>query len=361
MTNGKPVIRASTFVIPGATMSYSFPRCEIVPLAGEQVAFRIDGVEKTRWNFGPATLRPFFFPVLGPSGGMLTRIGHPGAPNHDHHLSVWFAHNKVLGIDFWSNRGPALDGCAGPHASRGPARIRQKQWLAYRDGNDEAVMAAALGWYDGHDPKELLEQELVAAVRPLDRGEWELELQATFRPKAESLEFQKTNFGFLAVRVAKDISEHFGGGKLTSSRGAIGEKAIFGKPALWMDYSGPVRPEPRVSVPRLLPKAGVLPAGKSVEPAVEGITYFDHPANPGHPLSWHVREDGWMGASVCMHGPVATTRKSPLVLRHLLHLHRGPVDADKAAARFAAFSRRPTFVVSKSRAKHRQYEVRRKP
>jgi hypothetical protein len=313
-------------------MPYSFPRCEIVPLAGDQVSFRIDGVEKTRWNFGPGTLRPFFFPVRGPSGAMLTRMGHPGAPNHDHHLSVWFAHFKVLGIDFWSNRGPA--------------RIRQKQWLAYRDGDDEAVMAAALGWFDGHDPKELLEQELVAAVRPGEKGEWELELQATFRPKAESLEFQKTNFGFLAIRVAKDISEHFGGGKLTSGSGATGEKAIFGKPANWMDYSGPVRP-----------------AGSSRKPAAsawEGITYFDHPSNPGHPLSWHVREDGWMGASVCMHGPVTTTRKSPLVLRHLLHMHGGAVDTKQAAARFAEFGKRPPLAVGKSRAKHQQYEVRRK-
>jgi len=333
-------------------MPYELSRCEIVPLAGEQVSFRIDGVEKTRWNFGPATLRPFFFPVLGPSGAMLTRMGHPGAPNHDHHLSVWFAHHKVLGIDFWSNRGPA--------------RIRQKQWLAYRDGNDEAVMAAALGWFDGHDPKELLEQELVAAIRPLDRGEWELELQATFRPKAESLEFQKTNFGFLAVRVVKDLSEHFGGGKLTSSGGATGEKAIFGKPAQWMNYSGPVRPVGRGSRIRENSARPGRPAEVSrilLPPAAqhwEGITYFDHPSNPGHPLSWHVREDGWMGASVCLHGPVTTTRKSPLVLRHLLHLHRGPVDASGAAARFKAFSARPAFVVNRSRAKHQQYEVRRK-
>lgn len=313
-------------------MPYSFPRCEIVPLAGDEVSFRIDGVEKTRWNFGPGTLRPFFFPVRGPSGAMLTRMGHPGAPNHDHHLSVWFAHFKVLGIDFWSNRGPA--------------RIRQKQWLAYRDGDDEVVMAASLGWYDGHDPQELLDQQLVAAVRAADRGEWELELQATFRPKAESLEFQKTNFGFLAVRVAKDISEHFGGGKLTSSHGATGEKAIFGKPANWIDYSGPVRPPGST--------------GKPAAPQWEGITYFDHPSNPGHPSSWHVREDGWMGASVCMHGPVTTTRKSPLVLRHLLHLHGGQVDAKQADHRFAAFAKRPPFVVSKSRVKHQQFDVRRK-
>ena len=30
-------------------------------------------------------------------------MGHPGAPDHDHHRSVWFAHFKVLGIDFWGD------------------------------------------------------------------------------------------------------------------------------------------------------------------------------------------------------------------------------------------------------------------
>ena len=49
---------------------------------------------------------------------MLTRMGHPGAPDHDHHQSIWFAHHKVMGIDFWGNASGAV--------------IRQLQWLAYR-------------------------------------------------------------------------------------------------------------------------------------------------------------------------------------------------------------------------------------
>ena len=288
--------------------------------------FRVDGVEKTRWHFGSGYPRPFFYALNGPSGTSLTRMGHPGAPNHDHHRSVWFAHHKVLGIDFWSDNTQA--------------RVRQQHWLAYRDGDDEALMAARLNWFDGHDPKELLQQELVAAVRPGKDGEWELEVQCTFLPRAESLEFQKTNFGFFAVRVAKDLSGHFGDGKITNDKGAVGEKAIFGKPARWVDYSGPVR------------------SARSAD-GREGITYFDHPGNPGHPLNWHVREDGWMGASVCGRATVTTTQKKPLVVRHLLHVHGGAVDRKRAEKAFAAFAKRPGFVVRKSRARHQQFEVRR--
>jgi hypothetical protein len=300
---------------------FKFPRCQVLPLPDHQVSFQVDGAERLRWHFGPSYPRPFFYPLVGPSARVLTRMGHPGAPDHDHHRSVWFAHAKVLGIDFWSDRTPA--------------RVRQQSWLAYQDG-DEAAMAVLLGWYDGHDPKELLEQELIAAVRPGPEGETFVELQATFRPAAESLEFGKTNFGFLAVRVAKDISAHFGGGRIVNSEGATGEPAVFGKPARWVDYSGPV------------PKGGG-----------EGITYVDHPSNPGHPGSWHVREDGWMGAAVCLNGPVTTSRKQPLTLRYLLHAHRGGADAARAEKVAKEFAAAPRYEVAAAKVKHVQWVIRR--
>ena len=121
-------------------MNYQVPRCQIIPLPDHQALFQIDGAERLRWHFGPSYPRPFFFPFVGPSGSSLTRMGHPGAANHDHHRSVWFAHNSVTGVDFWSDRTEA--------------RIRQKHWICYIDGEDEAIMATLLGWYDGHDPRE---------------------------------------------------------------------------------------------------------------------------------------------------------------------------------------------------------------
>src|SRR5215207_1190591 len=201
------------------------PRCTILPLPDHRVSFRIGRAERLRWHYGPQYPRPFFYPLIGPaSGESLTRMGHPGAPDHDHHRSVWFAHEKVSGVNFWSDQTRA--------------RVRQKEWLAYQDGDAEAVMAVRLGWADGHDPKDLLEQDLFAAAAPGPDRETFLELQTTFRPTANQLEFGKTNFGFLAVRVAKAISAFFGGGTLTNSDGAAGEPAIFGKPARWVDYSG---------------------------------------------------------------------------------------------------------------------------
>jgi Methane oxygenase PmoA len=307
-------------------MAAALPRCRVVPLPGEQVAFDVDGIERLRWHFGGQYPGPFFYPLVGPNGQTLTRMGHPGAPNHDHHRSIWFAHEKVAGVNFWS------------HGSA--TRIRQMQWLAYVGGDDEAVMAVRLGWFDGHDPKELMVQDLVAAVMPYAVGETLLELHSTFTPASETLELGQTNFGVLGVRVAESISVHFGGGTITGADGRAGERDLFGQPNTWVDYSGPV----------------ALRNGQEV---VEGITCFDHPSNPNAPAKWHVREDGWIGPSLCRDAPVTITRAQPLVVRHLLHAHGGPVDAGIAEGISREFAGRPGFTIERSRRPHRTFEVRR--
>jgi hypothetical protein len=282
--------------------------------------------------------------LVGPSGAVLTRMGHPGAPDHDHHRSIWFAHEKVLGINFWSDNTPA--------------RVRQKQWLAYQDGADEAIMAVLLGWYDGHDPKELLTQELIAAVRPLDAGETLVELQSTFTPAAASLELGQTNFGFLAVRVAKSISKHFGGGEIRNSEGAADEPALFGQPARWVDYSGRIRAG---LSPGRDPSPGrdQSPTSAAAHPE-EGITYFDHSSNPGYPARWHVRDDGWMGASFNRTAPYQIRRDKPLTLRYLLHAHAAAVDSKRADELAKNFNERPEFRLKRLTGGHVQYEVSRR-
>lgn len=306
-------------------MAGSIARCQATPLADHQVAFCIDEREVLRWNFGTAYPRPFFFPLRGPSGAILTRMGHPGAPDHDHHQSVWFAHNKVLGIDFWGNNSGAF--------------IRQQQWLAMEDDDEFCRLAVELGWFDGHNPQPLIRQELICEVRPLDReNEYTLELQSRFVPLAGSLEFGRTNFGFLAIRVARSLSAVFGTGVLTGSEGTQTEKQLFGQAARWMDYTGQTR-------------------RGHAEP--EGMTLIDHAENPGQPTGWHVRDDGWMCASPCMNSALVTTQDTPLVLRYLLHVHAGSVDSLRASQLHQEFSGRPAMRVVKSTAPHIRWKIER--
>ena len=185
-------------------------RCRVLPLPDYQSAVECGGREVLRWHFGAHYPRPFFYPFVGPSGVSLTRMGHPGAPDHDHHRSIWFAHRDVAGADFWSDNTEN--------------RIRQKQWLCYEEGDDQATMALRLGWYAGTPAREVMEQTLVAILRPLAHGEQTLELQSTFVPTNDAVRLGQTNFGFLAVRVARSISEHFGGGRLSDSQGRESER-----------------------------------------------------------------------------------------------------------------------------------------
>lgn len=331
-----PGVLLSSLLLPvGSVLAQggkSIPRCETMPLPGEQVSLRIDGIEKVAWQHGPSYERPFFFPFNGPSGSTLTRVGHPGAENHDHHRSIWFAHHDVEGIDFWSNQSPA--------------RISQKHWYCYGDGDRDATIAVRLGWYDGKGV-EVMDSDVIASLRPLDAGEYTLEIQLNCRvpPDRESVKLGKTNFGFLAVRVAKSISEYFGGGTLSDSEGNVSEDEIFGKRARWVDYSG--------SVP-----VGTGPDRHSV---VEGITYFDHPDNPRYPSHWHVRADGWMGASFCLHEGLIIEPDRPLMLRYLLHAHAGGYDRNRAEAMAKRFGVTSGYMISKSSEPHRQYQLSRMP
>ena len=298
------------------------PRCQVVPLPQKQVAFVVDGQERLRWHAADDAPRPFFFPLTGPSGLPLTRMGHPGAPNHDHHRSIWFAHNKVLGIDFWSDTTDAV--------------IRQEQWLAYQNGPGEASMAVELGWYDGHDPAPLLKQKLVTAIMPADDHGVLIEIQTTLNSMSESLELEQTNFGLLAVRVAGSISAVFGDGILTGSNGLQTEKKLFEKASAWMDYSGSV-------------DAGVT----------EGLTYFDHPENATYPSKWHVRDDGWMGASVCGDAPIMLYRDRPTAWRYMIHAHAGPANVELADRLAEDFGRRPPFVIQPAKKSHHKYQIER--
>src|SRR5205823_2801627 len=131
------------------------------------------------------------------------------------------------------------------------------------------------GWID-ESGKTLLKEVRTLRFRPQGGGQWLLVIDVVFSaPAKEPVTLGKTPFGFIGVRMAKTIGVHDGGGMIRNSAGDVNEKEVFRKPAKWVDYSGPTTKHAR-----------------------EGITLLDHPGNPNHPTVFHVRDDGWMGASV---------------------------------------------------------------
>ena len=278
------------------------PRMQVVPMPYLQASFQRDGVEITRYHFGPDLHRPFLFPVIGPSGQSLTRMGHPRDPeSHSHHNSIWISHNDVSGTNFWSDSG---DG-----------KIRHKRIIKYEDLGECSYMIAQNQWIN-KEGKALLSETRQVTVVLLEGAEWLLIIDTELRPNGGAVTLGKTPFGLIGVRMAKTIGANDGGGTIRNSEGGVNEKEIFWKKAKWVDYSGPIG------------------GGK-----VEGITIFDHPSNPNFPSYFHVRNDGWMGASLTFDGPREITPEKPLRLRYGLYIHSDIKPKEAIEAKWNQFTK----------------------
>jgi hypothetical protein len=281
------------------------PHMQVIPLPDDRASFRRDGVELAAYQFGPTLRRPFLFPMVGPSGRSLTRMGHPHDPvTHSHHNSVWVSHHDVNGESFWDDRGPG--------------QVVHRRVIRYDDGDDAASVIALNDWVGNGGRVHLTERRGVT-VRTLDDGQWLMVLDLQFDAGKEPATLGKTPFGMVGVRMAKTIGVKDGGGRIRNSEGNEGEQGpngAFRKRARWVDYSGPI-----------------------TNVAAEGIALLDHPSNPGHPAAFHVRDDGWMGASLTLDAPITVRPGTPLRLRYGLYVHRGVPRPDAIESRWKQFSR----------------------
>jgi hypothetical protein len=283
------------------------PHIQVIPMPYHQASFQRDGDEITRYHFGPNLHRPFLFPVVGPSGRSLTRMGHPHDPeSHSHHNSVWISHNDVNGTSFWS------DG--------GKGKIRHKRIIEFEDADEHASLVAENEWINS-DGKVLLLETRSVTLFPLSKSEWLLTIDMEFKANNGTVTLGKTPFGMIGVRMAKTIGVNDGGGKIRNSAGAVNEKDVFWKKARWVDYSGAI-----------------------TNKKIEGITLFDHPDNPNFPSHFHVRNDGWMGASLTFEGPREIRPDEPLKLRYGLYVHSDMKPSEAIDTQWKKFTKIPTAI-----------------
>jgi hypothetical protein len=276
------------------------PRMQALPLPHHEISFQRDGVELTRFHFDPEDKRPFLYPLNGPSGRSLTRMGHPHDPvTHSHHNSMWLAHHDVNGVSFWEDRGPAQIRCV---------RVEQ-----FQDSDELASVTSVNSWATTN--QVFMSERRRMTVQTLANNEWMLILDLRFDANKEPVTLGKTPFGLAAVRMAKSIGVHDGGGMIRNSEGAVNETNVFWKRARWVDYSGAI-----------------------VSNTVEGVTFFDHPSNPNHPTYFHVRNDGWMGASLTFDGARVIETNKPLQLRYGFYVHSGLSANKSIEERWRAFA-----------------------
>jgi len=277
------------------------PHMQALPLPEGQISFQRDGAELARYYFGKELKRPFVYPIIGPSGRPLTRMGHPHDPEtHSHHNSVWVSHQFIGDTNFWEDKGPA--------------RIAHQRIVRFEDTDTETFVESENAWLD-KEGVPLMKELRRTAVQPLPDKEWLLLIEMQWEVKKE-LTIGQSAFGPIGVRMAKTIGVIDGGGTIRNSEGGVDEAGCFRLPARWVDYSGPIAP-------------GVT----------EGITLMDHPSNPNHPVPFHVRGDGWMGASLTFPGPIVIQPGTPLRLRYALFVHAGMPSPEKLQAQWKAFAK----------------------
>ncbi len=303
-----PVFTLAVLLIPASAFCASLdpkpvPPLQVVPQPYQQASFQRKGVEIARYHFGPDLDRPFVFPVIGPSGRSLTRMGHPHDPeSHSHHNSVWITHNDVDGVVFWSDRGKG--------------KIRHKRIVRYEDGGRISAITSENDWVNTENNRVLLQETRKTAIALLEGDEYLLVIDMEFTAADKAITLGKTPFGMIGVRMAKTIGVHDGAGTIRNSEGGIDEKEVFWKRARWVDYSGAITND-----------------------AVEGITLIDHPDNPNHPSYFHVRNDGWMGASLTFEAPRTIKPENPLHLSYGLYVHKDlktPAKIEQACRKFTA-------------------------
>ena len=278
------------------------PRMQVIPLPRSEASVQDDGRELTRLIYDNSLRRPFLFPLNGPSGRSLTRMGHPRDPNsHSHHNSVWISHHMVDGIDFWGDSGKG--------------RIVQRRVAQFEDRDDEALIQTENDWI-GEQDKVLLKELRTIRVQPLAGKQYLVVIDLELAPPAGQVTLGKTPFGFIGVRMAKTIGVHDGGGQIRNSAGGINEKEVFWKPAKWVDYSG-----------------------RMTKDTLEGVTLMDHPSNPNHPATFHVRDDGWMAASATFDADRTIRPGEPLKLRYGLWVHSGQPNPEQIDKQFEDFAK----------------------
>ncbi|GAA4437829.1 hypothetical protein GCM10023155_39130 [Bremerella cremea] len=277
---------------------------QVLPLPHDQVSITRDGRELLRYHYAAGLHRPFIYPVVGPAGRSLTRMGHPHDPNgHSHHNSVWLTHHDINGVNFWTDRSPG--------------KIRHEKVGKFVDG-DQAQVQMINAWVDTDNQQKLLEEVRTMTVIPLEREQWLLVIDSRLKAAVDQVTFGDTPFGPLGVRVAKTIGVSDGGGTIRNSEGHVDEKEVFRKPARWVDYSGPIAAN-----------------------TIEGITLMNHPQNPTFTAPFHVRNDGWMGATMSYEKPLTLKKGETVSLRYGLWIHNGQPSWEKIEQAFKMYVELP--------------------
>lgn len=278
---------------------------------GKRVEVRVDGKLVTE-SIPDDGSKPYFFPLIGPSGAMMTRAFPMKAVegekrDHPHHRSLWFSHGSVNKVDFWSE-------------ASGHGRIVETSRTVASGGLASGTLRTTDDWV-GPDGKKVCEDgRTVTFHAGKDAGV--IDFDITLKASEGPVTFGDTKEGTFSLRVptSMDVISR-PGGHIVNAEG-VEDKAAWGKASPWVDYSGPV-------------------AGKTV-----GVAILNHPSSFRYPTTWHVRDYGLFAANPFGYhdfgqkgsGEFILPRGESIRFRYRIILHDGDAKAAHLPEAFRAYA-----------------------
>jgi hypothetical protein len=225
----------------------------------------------TFYMMGKDVTKPYLWPVRAASGTYVTRAWPmeeipeeaKAQKDHPHQRGIWFAHDSVNGVDFWNNEASYTE-----PPKRG--KMVLKKIGEIKSGKDTGSLAATFDWTDRQGNVILTEDRVMTFHADKDLRTIDFDITLT---SVQTVVWGDGKDGAFGMRLRPVLDEAGGTGKIVNAEGLTGEKAAWGKPSNWCDYSGSIGDEK------------------------VGVTMLDHPDNPRHPVRWHVRNYGLFAAN----------------------------------------------------------------
>jgi len=292
--------------------------------SGNKVDVSVDGKPFTTYYFDPDIAKPYLMPLRTASGVIVSRgfpvgnsaaMGNPKASSFEpHQRPLYFGHGDIDGLDFWQEQ--VFAHYYDDHGHQGYGHVSLKSLdkatgdsigasFTLRSPNNRVIGEERQTFtFSGDAATRIIDCDIVLAATngPLDIGD--------------------TKEGTFALRLAPELSAP--NVHMINSQGAEGEKAIWGKPADWVDYYGSFN-------------------GKRVDVAV-----FDSPKSFRHPTTWHARAYGLFAANPFglreftkdpnKDGSWAIPEGKSLRFRYRVVIHEGELSSENIARLYADYS-----------------------